>query len=1474
MPVFDLANAQPSTSLIAYLRGSEKTVPFVYGDGSAGPGNISLIPTKQGQTPVASDVTGLSYSGTGMENQGYYNKEPLDPSRHYFKNGAWRSDFGIPTFGVGNTVVSLRRPKASGAPGDWGFDSSGDIGRQYNLTYQTRDRHWLNLYEVLHDEDKGISINDNGTWKHIYFPIEHDLTYATNSTGGGWIDTNSSGTDDDGIGNTGVVKNSEPIPIRYTGDGTSVTRSDGVTIIKARPSQEICKLMMTTHLDSCAASVKDAFYKYDQTNLIQYDGYESWAKALDSNGQVIFEPECFPYDSTIAQLHFDIMCDIVYHKGGNAFKHSWFVQTYKYKDSENQTLRQASSITSTSDLVEYKEAMHALLFCALMEDSGRYKWAQGLVDRYRKHIQSFLTATFYSSGSYVNGVYTINSPAFGIDPNPLVQGADWYQGYSIHQDFYYAPDEYYFNYFQGIGGLRGFRSEGRVNPGGLPEASAGGQGLDPTQIEEDANNPVLTVEEQIEQLTLTPLPPVDFWTGKNSAGAVLNYEELYSGQRSIYDTDTGDPQYYLVDPNFQAYYSKYWQDASHWFHGATASSTPRAPTKHGAVLASTQHNSLPSFMFGLNENGAGESKVYIRSSTSPPAILSGVATDDCFDIANGKTMGTIDYGQWNHFAITREGDNFYTFKNGVMQDTWTSNAYVKIPQPDTKLWLSTGLDLSIGRSQGADFFYGYLDGLRITKGTAKHTRNNSTGVVSYTVPTSAPTSENISTDYDGTHYLETVLSALNRVATQLDIEWKVRIGTEADNTNRPIPSGSNEGKLLLDMGPKESLFVGHGKTEDAKTIVVRGTSGEDPSITGLDPASIKSSFDASEYVSTVEYVESAGSSKTDALDVTDENVPYKDLHGYDLERVVYAAEPQHPHISKEERARAFLKELKRVKRSIDLDLDYYDIQGDFEVGDNIFVYDPDLGFEDNTDKMTEDGRTQLFEVSYQGQYINPEKIRVTAITHPIQSGMGVYLRRLVSPNFPVVQYIDLTPYISFEQGGARLEVGDLPLKLGDDLRFSPVVTGVIAGNKVATPGKIRSITNYSTHSLDLTSGVIQDALGQDQAIIKVKWAVPTNDDGSIIANGELYRIRYRKTGTNDPYTFDSVTWGTTQFTIEGLALGTNYEVGVIAINSNGAQGDYVTGNITTAVDTVAPTKPGPADTIAAGALRVQITHSLGKAEDAQGNPLSSIVDFTLESDVDHLNVYASTTSGFTVNSNSLVGNLPVTASHIRLAIPVVGEIQMPNGSTHYFRFTAVDKSGNESGASTEQSASGNLVATANISDAAITEAKIDSLAVTTAKIADAAISNAKIGDIIQSDNYSPGNTGWTIEKQKSGYPNGYAEFSDIVARGNITATTGAIGGWDITSNTIAADVTSGGQTYSLTLDANAGTISGNFVTGTSGFKIEADGSVEFNDGVFRGDISGATGTFSGGINIGNGTFVVNSQGGITLSSIIGFHIVP
>ena len=136
-------------------------------------------------------------------------------------------------------------------------------------------------------------------------------------------------------------------------------------------------------------------------------------------------------------------------------------------------------------------------------------------------------------------------------------------------------------------------------------------------------------------------------------------------------------------------------------------------------------------------------------------------------------------------------------------------------------------------------------------------------------------------------------------------------------------------------------------------------------------------------------------------------------------------------------------------------------------------------------------------------------------------------------------------------------------------------------------------------------------------------------------------------------------------------------------------------------------------------LRVQVTHYLGKdGTDGNGNPFGN---FTLEGDVDHLDIHAVDQDGnvqdFTVNTANKIGEIRVTSGNILQTIPVIGTIEVEDSVDKYFRVVAVDKSGNESNPSDGQSAGGNLIAEANISDATIT----------TAKIGDAQITNAKIG---------------------------------------------------------------------------------------------------------------------------------------------------
>jgi predicted phage tail protein len=73
-------------------------------------------------------------------------------------------------------------------------------------------------------------------------------------------------------------------------------------------------------------------------------------------------------------------------------------------------------------------------------------------------------------------------------------------------------------------------------------------------------------------------------------------------------------------------------------------------------------------------------------------------------------------------------------------------------------------------------------------------------------------------------------------------------------------------------------------------------------------------------------------------------------------------------------------------------------------------------------------------------------------------------------------------------------------------------------------------------------------------------------------------------------------------------------------------------------------------------------------------------------------------------------------------------------------------------------------------------------------IQDGTITNAKIGNVIQSNDYSAGTAGWTINK------NGYAEFNNVTVRGGVYAQNGQFG---FTNSTGGVTINNNGVTVSL-----------------------------------------------------------------------------
>jgi len=115
-----------------------------------------------------------------------------------------------------------------------------------------------------------------------------------------------------------------------------------------------------------------------------------------------------------------------------------------------------------------------------------------------------------------------------------------------------------------------------------------------------------------------------------------------------------------------------------------------------------------------NGSGAGNTNWLVQLGSVTQGKLSLYLSDGSSYIVSGlTTVSSINNGQWHHYAATRSGSSVRVFVDGILESTATTINSVS----------STARVLQIGNDATTNYFNGYIDDLRITKGVARYTSN-------------------------------------------------------------------------------------------------------------------------------------------------------------------------------------------------------------------------------------------------------------------------------------------------------------------------------------------------------------------------------------------------------------------------------------------------------------------------------------------------------------------------------------------------------------------------------------------------------------------------------------------------------------------------------------------------------------------------------------------------------------------------------
>lgn len=505
--------------------------------------------------------------------------------------------------------------------------------------------------------------------------------------------------------------------------------------------------------------------------------------------------------------------------------------------------------------------------------------------------------------------------------------------------------------------------------------------------------------------------------------------------------------------------------------------------------------------------------------------------------------------------------------------------------------------------------------------------------------------------YTGFHQWQTPRKAISYVCDTMStesvpVEWRVN----SDGT--------------LDAGPVSELYAA-----TPRALVCRRKTGRDVNVVAL-PGNLSLDSDVEDFTTRVVLLAEGESSGvyTGSADIASN--PYKDIHGNPVAFTRLVSEAETSAGNATQRASLALSQFLSARFQAQLSTSAYDVKGDVNPGDYLWVYDPVSGFVD-TDN----------EVYWDGEPVWPLKLRCIEMSWPVPAGWTVAYRN------PAGGWLDLSDYYVPEAGDTSLVVGTFSRSL------------IAEGQQIIGTRPVPDTTVPAAPAWDLpfvTVAYMSTSTRDIRASVTVQWTAPANTDGTTVIDGANYELQYRQADATE-WTSVYIGWGAISSVITELTPGVQYVFRVRAADCSTPQnvGAWsVEETVTAAQDEGAPATPA-APTVAGSRIAVQVTHTLGRA-DTGGT-------FDLDLDLDHLEVHVGTPSSFTPSASTLKGRLTANAGLITAGIPAVGTFQVEQTTGVAVKVIAVDSTGNKSPASAPATVTAELIDDAHISDLTVSK---------------------------------------------------------------------------------------------------------------------------------------------------------------------------